>query len=106
MLRTSNSGGSQQRRLRTGALHGKESRDSDQTEAACPRHLPHIETATPLIEPSSLGASAAAGAPLLQVSAPQRAAAVASMLQKLLGATPSAEPAELLAMLQDLLEPR
>ena len=87
-------------------MHKKASRDSDQTEAACPGPLFHLEIATPLIESSSLGASAAAGAPLLQVSAPQRAAAVASMLQKLLGAGPSAEPAELLAMLQNLLEPR
>lgn len=108
MLCTSNSRGSQQLLLRTEALQNKESRDSDQTEAACPGHLPHSGTATLLIEPSSLGAPGlpAAGAPLLQVSAPERAAAVATMLQKLLGAAPSAEPAELLAMLQNLLEPR
>ena len=109
VLRTSNSRGSQHRRLRTDALHKKESRDSDQTEAACPGHLAPPGTDAPPIEPSSLGAPApfaAAGAPLLQVSAPQRAAAVASVLQKLLGAAPSAEPAQLLAMLQSLLEPR
>ena len=107
VLHTSNSRGSQQVRLRAEALHEKESRESDQTEAACPGHLAPPGTATPLNEPSSLGGEGppAADSPLLNVTAQERAAAVASMLQKLLGAAPSAEPAELLAMLQSLLEP-